>query len=555
MIFFRKRLVLVFISLLGLITFSNCGNKNKSFDTRTVFRYNEMGSVSSLDPAVATNFENIWACNQLYNGLVQMDDSLKVLPCIAKKWSISPDGLTYTFTLRNDVYFHDNEAFINGKGRKVTASDFEFSLNRLYDSKVSSAMSLLDGVNKKFPGNKNGFEAKNDSTFVIYLKEAFSPFIGILTMKFFSVVPKEAVEKYGDDFRRHPVGTGPFQFKFWEEGNQLAFVKNNNYFEYDGANRLPYLDAVAVSFIKDKETAFMQFIKGDEDMLSGMDAFNPTEVLDEDGKLKPFYKGKLQLQSQPYLKTDYFGILVDEKLEIVKNSPLKNKALRKAINYSFDRQKLVKYFRNNVGVPATAGFLPSGLPAYDPNKIIGYNYNPDKVKELLIEAGYPNGKGLPEITLHASSNYIEVLEFFQSQLSENGIKIKISIDNDVELKKAIANNNLVFFKKSWICDYADEENFMSLFYSKNASPKGFNYTHYNNPEFDKLYERARFEQNDSIRKKLYQRMDQMVMNDAPVVPIYYDQVIRLVSNNITNLGTNSMNLLNLKRVKKQNSLK
>ena len=555
MIFFRKHFVVVLAGLVGLGFFSNCGNKHKKKDPRTVFRYNEMASVSSLDPAVATNFENIWAVNQLYNGLVQMNDSLKVLPCIAKKWSISEDGLIYTFTLRKDVYFHDNELFKNGKGRQVTARDFVFSFNRLFDSKVSSAMSLLDNVNRAIPGTKNGFEAKNDSTFVVYMKEAFSPFIGILTMKFFSVVAREAVEKYGEDFRRNPIGTGPFKFKFWEEGNQLVLIKNKNYFEFDGTYRLPYLDAVAVSFIKDKETAFMQFIKGDVDMLSGMDAFNPTEVLDEEGKLKPFYKNKFKLQSQPYLKTDYFGILIDENIDFVKNSPLKNKALRKAINYAFDRVKLVKYFRNNTGVPATAGFIPSGLPAYNPKKVIGYTYNPDKVKEMLVEAGYPDGKGLPEITLHSTANYVEVLEFFQSQLAENGIKIKISIDNDVELKKAVANNNLTFFKKSWICDYADEENFMSLFYSKNFSPKGFNYTHYSNPDFDKLYEQAKTEQNDSIRIDLYQRMDQMVMDDAPIIPIYYDQVIRIVGNNISNLGTNSMNLLNLKRVKKQNVLK
>ncbi len=534
-----------------LLLCGSCGSK-KTKDPRTVFRYNEMASITSLDPAAATNFENIWAVNQLFNGLVQMNDSLKIIPCIARSWKISADGRLYTFHLRSDVYFHNSEVFNQNKGRNVVAKDFVYSFSRLFDARVSGATSLLATVNRKAPGTENGFEAPNDSTFIIHLREAFSPFLGILTMKFFSVLPHESVEKYGDDLRSHPIGTGPFQFKFWEEGSQLVMIRNENYFEWEGKQRLPYLDAVSVSFIKDRETAFMQFLKGDIDLLSGMDAFNPNEVLDSEGNLKPFYKSKFRFQSQPYLKTDYFGILVDDSLPIVKNSPLRIKTIRQAINYAFDREKMVRYFRNNTGIPATAGFIPPGLAAYNPEKVKGYFYNPDKVNDLLIEAGFPGGKGLPEITLHTTRNYIETMEFFQAQLAENGIKVKISVDQHGELVKAVNNNTINFFKKSWVCDYADEENFMCLFYSKNFSPSGFNYTHYHNPEFDKLYERAKYEQNSNVRSELYQHMDQLIMDDAPIVPLYYDQVIRLVANNISNLNTNAMNMLNLKNVKKDN---
>lgn len=535
----------------GTFLLLSCGGGEKKKDKRTVFRYNEMAGLTSLDPAAARSFENIWPVNQLFNGLVQMNDSLQVMPSIAKKWSVSEDGLVYTFNLRSDVFFHDHEVFANGKGRKVTAKDFVYSYNRLYDSKVSSAMSLLDNINKKAAGSENGFSALNDSTFQITLVEPFSPFLGILTMKYFSVVPKEAVDKYGEDFRSNPVGTGPFRFKLWEEGNQLVMLRNENYFEYDGANRLPYLDAVSVSFIKDKETAFMQFMKGDFDMLSGIDAFNPNEVLDEDGNLKSFYKDKFNIQTQPYLKTDYFGILIDENIGFVKNSPLRLKTIRKAINYAFDREKLVKYFRHNLGIPATAGFIPGGLPSFNPRKVKGYRYNPDKVKELLMEAGYPDGKNLPEITLHTTDNYIEIVEFIQAQLAENNIKIKVDIDKPSVLQQAVANNEFGVFKKSWIGDYADEENFMNLFYSRNFSPTGFNYTHYKNPDFDKLFEKAKTELNDSLRRSYYQQMDQMIIDDAPIIPLYYDQVVRLVRKNISDLSTNSMNLLNLKKVKKE----
>ncbi len=538
--------------LFAFVILSNCGGNDKKNDPRTVFNYNEMGGISSLDPAASSNFENIWAVNQLFNGLVQMSDSLKVLPSIAKNWNISDDGLVYTFNLRNDVFFHDNDLFEGGKGRKVTAKDFVYSFNRLYDSKVSSAVTLLYNIDKENKNTTNGFVATNDSTFSIYLKEPFSPFLGILTMKYFSVVPKEAIDHYKEEFRRNPIGTGPFKYKYWEEGTRLVMHKNPNYFEFEGANRLPYLDAVSVSFIKEKESAFMQFLKGDIDMLSGIDAFNPSEVLDADGKLKAFYKEKFTMQTQPYIKTDYIGILIDESMDKVKNSPLKQKALRKAINYAFDREKLIKYFHNNIGLPANAGFIPAGLSSYNPKKVKGYYYNPDKVNQLLTEAGYPNGKGLPDITLHTTDNFIEIVEFIQGQLSESNIKLKISIENATVLKTGVAKNEFNMFKKSWVGDYADEENFMSLFYSKNFSPEGFNYTHYKNPDFDKLFEKANSEQNDSIKISMYQQMDQMIIDDAPIIPLYYDQIIRLVKPNISNLSTNPMNLLNLKNVKKEN---
>ncbi|MGZ6540102.1 MAG: ABC transporter substrate-binding protein, partial [Bacteroidia bacterium] len=377
---------------LAVFVVSCSSNDEKKTDTRTVFKYNDMAGVTSLDPAAASSFENILAVNQLYNGLVEMSDMLCIQPSIAKSWKISADGLTYTFHLRSDVYFHDNEYFENGKGRKVTAKDFVYSFNRLEDPKVSSATTLLTYVDMK---DQKGFEATDDSTFVIHLGKPFTPFLGILTMKYFSVIPKEVVDHFGDDFRRNPVGTGPFKFKMWNEGSKLVFVKNPNYFEFDGNTRLPYLDAVSISFIKDKETSFLSFLKGDIDLVSGIDAINTDEVLTVEGELKDSYKNKFKMQTQPFLKTDYLGFLIDDNLAISKNSPFKIKAIRQAISYGFDRKKMVKYLRKNLGIPATAGFIPPGLPSFNESKVKGYDYNPDKVKELLFLAGFPDGKGLP----------------------------------------------------------------------------------------------------------------------------------------------------------------
>lgn len=533
-----------------LLVFVSCTSTDKHIkDSRTVFKYNEMGGLSSLDPAKASTFENIWAVNQLFNGLVEMDDELNVIPSIAKSWEISDDGKTYTFHLNDNVFFHDHDYFQDGKGRKVTADDFVYSFNRLLDPKVSNATTLLTYVDNT---NPKAFEASSELTFVIHLSKPFTPFLRILTMKYFSVVPKEIIEKYGDDFRRNPVGTGPFKFKMWDEGTKMVFVKNPNYFEFDGENRLPYLDAVSVSFIKDRETSFMEFLQGNMDMVSGIDAINTDQVLTTDGTLKQEYASEFQMQTQPYLKTDYLGFLIDLNLPIVKNSPTKIKAIRQAINYGFDRVKMVKYLRKNLGVAATAGFIPPGLPSYNPQKVKGYEYNPDKAKDLLYIAGFPDGKGLPEITLATTEQYLELAEYIQSQLGELGIKIKIDVQKASVLSETIAHSKITFFRKSWVGDYPDEENFLSLFYSKNWCPAGFNYTHYQNPQFDKMYEKAQAELNDSLRFNLYREMDKLLIEDAPVVPLYYDQVVRLVHNNIQGLTSNSMNMLSLKKVKKVN---
>ncbi len=531
--------------------FSSCEEKKNSSNQHRVFNYNEMNGLSSLDPAVAGNFENIWPVNQLFNGLVQLDDSLNVVPCIATSYSISEDGLSYTFHLRGDVFFHDDSCFINAKGRQVVASDFVFSFLRLYDSKVSSALSLMTHFEQGAQGEKSGIVALNDSVLVLRLSKPFNAFLSLLSMKYFSVIPHEALEKYGDNFRKHPVGTGPFRFKHWEEGTKLVMLKNANYFEKDAeGKRLPYLDAITVAFIRDRETAFMELLNGKFDMLSGADAFNINEVLDKEGNLRELYQSKFFLQKHTFLKTDYIGILVDTSLSLVNRSPLALKKVRKAVNYAFDREKLVRFLRNKIGTPALAGFIPKGAKSYDPDVVKGYSYDPDKVKVLLQEAGYPGGKGLPELTIHITDSYKEQAEFIQSQLAENNIPSNISVEKTSILRQAVNNGEYLLFKKSWFCDYADDENFMSLFYSKNFTPEGVNFFRYKNPLFDRYYEEALLVRDELKRKELFNRMDSLIVEDASCIPLYYDEVIRLVRHNVKGLGINAMNLLNLKTVRK-----
>lgn len=522
----------------------------KKIDKRTVFRYNESKGIPSLDPVFAKNQTTIWPVNQLFNGLVQMDDSLNILPCIAKSWSITDSGKVYTFILRSDVYFHNHKIFNGAKGRKVIASDFVYSFKRIVDSKVASPGSWIFS-NVLINDTCAGFVAINDSTLKINLKQPFTAFLGILTMQYCSVVPHEIVDFYGSDFRNNPIGTGPFKFKLWKEGEKLILLKNENYFERaKQGNKLPYLDAINISFINDKQSEFLEFIKGNLDFISGVNASFKDELITRNGKMNPKHSDKINMKAMPYLNTEYLAFLLDENSSLVKSSPLRKLAIRQAINYGFDRAKMMTYLRNNIGIPAANGFVPPSLTAKYPEKINGYSYQPDKARELLNNAGYPNGKGLPEITLTTTSDYLDLCEYIQHELQEIGIKIKIEVNTGATFREMTASAKLMFFRASWVADYPDAENYLTLFYSKNFSPSGPNYTHYKNNAYDSLYVKSMNEINDSIRSKYYYQMDKMIIDDAVIVPLYYDEVVRFVQNNIEGFNCNPMNLLNLKKVKK-----
>jgi len=540
-----------YLSLAFILTLFACNNNGfEGNENKSVFRYNESSGILTLDPAFAKDQAHTWITNQIFNSLVQADDELKVKPSVAKYWEISEDGKTYTFVLRNDVCFHDHHLFTNGKGRKVIAGDFEYSLKRLKNPDIASPGAwTMDYVAAK--DNELLINALNDSTLKITLSKPFPPFLSILAMQYCSVVPEEIVQYYGRDFRRNPVGTGPFKFQMWKEGVKLVLLKNPYYFEYDGQFRLPYLDAVAVTFVVDKQTAFLEFIKGNLDILSGIDAGYKDELLTGSGRLNPKYHNRIKMISQPYLNTEYLGFLVDKSLD---NNPLAEKKIRQAINYGFDRVRMMRYLRNNIGHPGVHGFIPLGMPGADISPQ-GYNYNPDKARRLLREAGYPNGKDLPEIKLSTTSSYLDICEFIQHQLAEIGIKLKIEVNQAATLRSMIAKSEVPFFRGSWIADYPDAENYLMLFYSPNFCPRGSNYTHFSNPDFDALYEKAIAETNDSLRFKLYYKMDEIIIEEAPVVVLYYDRVLRFVKYDIEGIGSNPINLLDLRKVRKTKKAK
>ncbi len=532
-------LVIILIAFL----LGSCSNFEENTDGLSVFKYNEASNITSLDPAFARNQANIWVTSQLFNSLVELDEDLKIKPAIANSWEISDDGLTYVFYLKDNVFFHDNKCFENGKGRKLIASDFVYSFSRLNDPHLNSPGSWVMNQIEKTPEGKLNIEAPNDTVLIINLSEAFPPMLGLLSMQYCAAVPHEAIEEYGLEFRKNPVGTGPFYFKYWKEGVKLVFRKNENYFQYEGDERLPYLDAVAITFIIDRQSAFLEFIKGNIDFLSGLDASYKDELLTPDGNLREKYQGRIKMISKPFLNTEYFGFFLgDDDSQI-----LNNKKLRQAINYGFDRKKMITFLRNNIGIPAHAGFVPVGMPGFSENKG-GYYYDPDKAAALLSEAGYPYGQGLPDITLMTNSMYVDISQYLQHELSRIGIKLQIEVLPPATLREMMANGSAPFFRGSWIADYPDAENYLALFYSKNKAPIGPNYTHFQDEEFDRLFEKSRSVIDDNLRFELYRQMDSIIISEAPVVFLFYDESVRFVRNNVRNMNNNALNHLDLRRV-------
>lgn len=539
-----NRLTKYFLFFSLFITFlTSCYNKDRQ--EAQIFHYNEFSGIPTLDPAFAKSQATMWPAHQLFNTLVEIDDSLHIVQSLATHWDISTDRTVYTFYIRDDVFFHDDAAFPDSKGRRLTANDIAFSLYRILDKKVASPGAWI------FNGKVDTiqpFRVINDTMFELKLLRPYNPILGILSMQYCSILPPEAIEKYGADFRRHPVGSGPFQFVAWEEGQALILKKNKTYFEKDGEGvRLPYLNGIKVSFYDSKATEFLLFRQKELEFINDIEASFKDEVLTKQGSLRKDWEGKIMLQTNPYLNIEYLGMLVDTTNALLKNSPIKEKKIRQAINYGFDRRKMILYLRNSLGTPAESGFVPMGLPSFNKDIVKGYNYDPSKTKRLLAEAGFPDGRGLPVSKLLTIAIYADMANFIAKQLEESGIPVQVEVVQKSLLLDMTSNSRAAFFRGSWIADYPDAENYLSVFYSKNPAPP--NYTRYKNPVFDYLFEKAIAETNDSLRYSLYQQADQVMINDAPVVPLWYDKVVRLVQPTVTGFKPNALNLLELRFTK------
>ncbi len=543
-----------YAALMLLVLFTACGEGDKERSTAgsKVFRYNMAEGLSSLDPAYARNQANVWAVTQLYSGLFELSNDMYTVPNLVDTWDISGDGKTYVFHLKKGVHFHDHEVFADGKGRELKAEDFVYSFKRIVDPKTAStgAWIFSDKVMRNADGSyaENWVEATGDYSLTIRLKEPFGPFLEVLSMPYTYVVPREAVEKYGKDFRVHPVGTGPFAFKSWNEGNSMILLKNENYWRSDeNGVKLPYMDAIQVSFINDRNQELLTFQQHKLDFMSGVQANSIDKILNKDGSIKDEFSGTFEVQKVPYLNTEYIGFQMDKSKYEDQNHPIFDKRFRQAMNYAINREEMIAFMLNNLGKPGTSGIIPPAVAAFNAEKVRGYTYNPKKAEELLKSAGYPGGKGLPQIELYTTAQSKPFVEYLQKQWAAVGIDVAIHINQAAQHQELIDNSKVNFFRGSWLGDYPDAENYLSLFYSGNFSPAGPNKTHFKNARFDELYEKARKETEGFKRYDIYSEMEKIIIEEAPVIVLFYDEVLRLTQNNLANLETNPMNVLKLER--------
>jgi len=525
-----------------LFIFSACSG-DLSNDGKCVFRYNQPNNITSLDPAFARNQSNIWAVDHLYNTLVQLDDSLNIQPCLARSWTIDSSGLIYRFFVDTRVRFQDDACFAGDEGRNINAGDVVFSLNRIIDTTVASPGSWI------FSGRIDPlrpFTAVNDSVVEIRLQRPFMPFLQLLSMQYCSIVAREAVEAYGKGFREHPVGTGPFRLKKWVEGQTMILVKNEDYFERQGGAQLPYVDVVRISFIGDRKTAFLQLLEGNLDFMSGFDPSMANELMTRSGQLRAQYAQKANCYKSPYLNSEYLGVNLDWE----EDSPLKNKYFRQALNYGFDRKGLLETIKRGVGTPASASFPPYGLPSYNEKAVGGYTYDIAKARTLLKRSGYLDRPltSRPVLTLYTAKDYSDHCLYIVKQWELIGVRCKIELAESATVREMMRNGKVLFFRGSWLADYPDAENYLTVFYGKNPAPP--NYTHFKNEMFDQFYEASLVCKDEEKRFELYHRMERILVEESPVIFLFYDAISNFTTKDIVDYRPNPLNLLKVKYIKK-----
>ena len=448
----------------------------------------------SLDPASLSDIYARAVATQIFDGLVQFDAVLKPIPAIAEFWEASRDGRTWTFTLRRGVRFHH--------GREVTAEDFVYSFTRLLDAKKPGPLTVflrrINGANDFMKGTSpkvQGLKAVDRYTLRITLDEPFAPLLAVLGLANAAVVPREKVEGQEERFGRAPVGAGPFKLTRWDQSKEIVLEANDRY--YEGR---PFVDSVTFRIGATYEEMFSEFLEGklEETLIPS----GKTEEVHTDPRYRNF-----QVFRKPTLSLLYIGFNTRIK-------PFDDVRVRRAFSYAVNRERIVHEITKMGSIPAD-GPLPPGMPGHNPD-LKRYYYDPDKAKQLLAEAGYPNGVGLPVIKLWASSKAASTkaeLTAYQEYLGKIGVKVEIHSETDwPAYVKLLDQGKLPMFRVSWTATIPDPDDFLSR-QLHSGGPN--NWAFYKNPVVDQLLEQARQEFDYTRRIAMYREVQRVVMDDAP----------------------------------------
>lgn len=535
------------------------------------YRMNETDAIKTLDPTGLNDAPSHHVVHQIAELLVDFDKDLNLVPELAESWELSEDQLTYTYHLRKGVMFHDSPCFPDGKGRELKASDVKYCFDRILDAKVASkgADYFRDkvvggkeyyeatGRGEKPEGGVPGYKVIDDYTFQIQLTAPFAAFKYYPALGMGYIYPPEAVEHFGQDFFRNLVATGPFTLAEWKQDQELVLTRNANYWRVDEhGNRLPYMDGVRISFLKEQTTMLTEFRNGNlEENYRIPSQFVPTVFEDQppgehrEWTLKPDYK-QFRLHVVPAIATQYYGMLTTSDL-------FRDKRIRQAFNYAIDRERIIAFvLKGQAAGPAVHGLVPPAMPGYPSDSVKGYTFDVQKAKGLMAEAGYPDGRGFPTVTLQLNAGggrNLEVAEAVQAELKKNlGVNVEMKQVQFAQHLENIDNGQTDFYRLAWIADYPDPENFLNLLWGKNAAPAGtpspLNSTRYSNPQFDALFEQALATADDAERMKLYARAEQIAVNDAPMLWIFHDLDFRLVQPWVRNYFSNPMDRRDLTAV-------
>lgn len=456
----------------------------------------------TLDPHLTTDATSAQIIIEVFGGLFTIDRDLNIVPDLVEDWDVSADGRVYTFRLRSDAVFHN--------GKPVTAEDVRWSLERATNPSTESPVAgqyLGDivGVKEKLDGDAetiSGLRVIDDKTVEITIDAPKSYFLAKLTYPTGFVLDRENVEADPKRWFRRPNGTGPFMLTQYDVGEKMVLSRNPNY--HLGA---PHLDEVEM--ILSGGTSMLMY-ENDEIHVAGISLADLDRILDPSNSLN----AELQ-QAPPTFSVQYIGLNVNEP-------PLDDVKVRQALNLSIDKQNLATSVLADQVVPAY-GILPPGFPGFNPN-LRGYEFNPERARQLLAESKYGDDlDNFPLITITTSGSFgasvsLDMEVVLQMWSKNLGIDAEFQQTEFATFLRDLNKRRFQMFNIGWIADYPDPENFLDILFHSESNN---NHTNYSNPLVDSLLEQARTETDEAVRFRLYNQVEQMIVDDAPWVPLWY----------------------------------